>query len=357
MLKTLDILIGATTVLLLFSMAVTVITQAITSVLNKKGKHLLAGLSSLLQQLGVTNVIDAQSIARAVLTHPMVAEVQGKLGTVVQRGEFTKLLLDLASGQGAAKLEDGALVALKAMLKQNGVADPAQTLKNINAMAMSLQMSNPDLAGHVRDELAILQEGSSDYVAKIHFWFDQTIDRVSQAFTKHAQRVTFVAAIVVVLAMQFDIIAVVNRLSIDDQFRNAVVSDAANSLDKATKDASTSTNNYNVDTHTYYNLLNSAGLVTMPTNHQWFDQLKDPRKIPGMLIAIFLISLGAPFWYNILKDLIGLRSSLSQKDDAQRTQRQMAQPSSSVGSTTPSNAVSGAPSWVKGESGDLTATG
>jgi len=357
MLKTLDILIGATTVLLLFSMAVTVITQAVTSLLNKKGKHLLAGLTSLLQQLGVPNAIDAQSIARAVLTHPMVAEVEGKLGTVVQRGEFTKLLLDLASGQGAAKLEDNALTALKTMLKQNGVADPAQTLKNIHAMAMLLQTSNPDLASHVRDELAILQEGASEYVAKVHFWFDQTIDRVSQAFSRHAQRVTFAAAVVVVLAMQLDIIAVVNRLSIDDQFRNAAAGGAAKVLSNATAQDSTGGNASNADTHAYYDLLSGAGLVTMPTNYHWLEQIKDPRKYPGMLIAIFLISLGAPFWYNILKDLIGLRSSLSQKDDAQRTQRQMAQPASSSGSTAPSNSVSSAPSWVKGESGDLTATG
>jgi hypothetical protein len=356
MLKTLDILIGATTILLLFSMAVTVITQAVTSMLDKKGKHLLAGLSSLLQQLGIPNADVAQTIARAVLTHPMVAGVNERLGAVVQRGEFTKLLLDLASGQGAAKLESGALTALQSMLKQNGVDDPAQTLKNIRAMAMLLEKSNPDLANHVRDELAILHEGSSDYVAKIHFWFDQTIDRVSQAFAKHAQRVTLGAAFVVVLAMQLDIIAVVNRLSVDDQFRAAATSGAAKVLNDATTKDSASTNTSNADTHAYYDLLSSAGLVTLPTNRQWLQQLKDPRKYPGMLIAIFLISLGAPFWYNILKDLIGMRSSLSQKDDAQRAQRQLAQPASD-GTSTPSSMVSNTPSLLKGESGDLRAAG
>jgi hypothetical protein len=36
MLKTLDVLIGVTTVLLLFSMAVTVITQAVTSLAGRR---------------------------------------------------------------------------------------------------------------------------------------------------------------------------------------------------------------------------------------------------------------------------------------------------------------------------------
>ena len=40
MLKSLDVLIGMTVVLLALSMAVTVITQSITTVINSRGKHL-----------------------------------------------------------------------------------------------------------------------------------------------------------------------------------------------------------------------------------------------------------------------------------------------------------------------------
>jgi hypothetical protein len=356
MLKTLDILIGATTVVLIFSMAVTVITQAVTSLLNKRGKHLLGGLASLLQQLGIPSRDVAEKIANAVLTHPMVAGANGELGTVIQRAEFTKLLLDMASDQGAAGLESNAKSALQDMLKKNGINDPALTLKNIRAMSLLLETSNPELASSVRDELAILHEAASDYVAKIHSWFDQTIDRVSQAFTKHAHRVTIVTAFVVVLVAQLDIIAVVDRLSIDEQFRSAVVSDAAKATNDAAKQAGASTGAYNIDTHSYYNLLNSAGLITLPTNRQWFEQLSDPRKYPGMIIAILLVSLGAPFWYNILKDLIGLRSSLAQKDDQQRAQRQSSQPPPD-GSTTPPNTPPSTPPSIKGERGDLAAAG
>jgi hypothetical protein len=278
MLKTLDILIGATTVLLLFSMAVTVITQMVTSILSKRGQHLLGGLASLLQQLGIPSRDIAEKIAQGVLTHPMIAEANGNLGTVVHRGEFTKLILDLAGGQGATRLGNDAQAALLDMLKQNGIDDPLQTLKNIRAMALLLETSNPELANHVRDELAILHEAASDYVAKINSWFDQTIDRVGQSFTKHAQRVTVAAAFVIVLVVQLDIIAVVDRLSIDDQFRNAVVTDAAQAMNDAAKQASASTGTYNIDTHSYYNLLNSAGLVTLPTSRQRVVQLNNPRK-------------------------------------------------------------------------------
>ncbi len=356
MLKTLDILIGATTVLLLFSMAVTVVTQAVTSFFDKRGKHLLAGLAGLLQQLGISSRQTAEQIAEALLKHPAIAAAEGKLATVVHRHEFTKLLMDLASSQGTTTLAMDAQAALQNMLKQNGVTNPQQTLSNIRRMALLLETSNPELAAHVREETAILQECATDYVAKIHSWFDQTIDRVSQAFAQHAHRVTVAAAFGVVLAVQLDIIAVVDRLSIDDQFRNAVVANAAKSLNDSAAQAASSTQAYNLDPHAYYNLLNSAGLVTLPTNQQWLEQLKDPRKYPGMIIATLLISLGAPFWYNLLKDLLGLRSALAQNDSLQRSQRQQGQEASDASSTPAASPVPGAPAW-SGERGDLAASG
>jgi hypothetical protein len=48
-----------------------------------------------------------------------------------------------------------------------------------------------------------------------------------------------------------------------------------------------------------------------------------------MLLSILLLSLGAQFWYNVLKDLVGMRTSLSKKDDSQRIIRQTTQETSS----------------------------
>ena len=51
MLKSLDVLIGLVVVILALSMAVTVVTQSITAILNSRGRHLKRGLQDLLQQL------------------------------------------------------------------------------------------------------------------------------------------------------------------------------------------------------------------------------------------------------------------------------------------------------------------
>jgi hypothetical protein len=357
MLKTLDILIGATTVLLIFSMAVTVITQAFTTLLQKRGKNLLAGLAGLLQQLGIPTRDAAEKIAEAVLKHPTIATIEGKLATVIHRHEFTKLLMDIGSGQPLVSLDPAALKDLQSMLVANGISNPAQTLSGIRNMALLIETTNPEIPSSVREELAILQESASDFVAKINSWFDQTIDRVSQAFTKHAHYVTVAAAFIVVLVAQLDIVGVVDRLSIDEQFRNAVVTNAAQAVNSSASQAATSTNSYNIDPRSYYNLLSSAGLITLPTNSQWVEQIKDPRKYPGMVLAMLLISLGAPFWYNILKDLLGLRSTLAQKDDQQRAQRQLSLPRTNQDSGTAPMAPPTVPSFLRGEQGDLRAAG
>lgn len=315
MLKMLDVLIGATTVLLLFSMAVTVITQALTGLGGRRGRHLRSGLAGLLQQLGIPAEDIARHIADTLLRHPLIADGRGRLGTVVHREEFTKLLLDLAGGNGVQKLSSEAQAALKRAMQEGGISDPDQALKNVRSVALQLEASNPELSNHLRESLAILREVPSDFVARVNSWFDQTIDRVSQRFTQYTHWVTLGVSLFVVLVVQLDIIAIANRLWIDDQFRSVVVSKAANDFSITTD---------KVDPKPYYDLLNQSGLITLPMDglDGWIKRIEDWRKVPGMVLAILLISLGAPFWYNTLKDLLKLRSSLAQKDDAQRAERQ-----------------------------------
>jgi hypothetical protein len=44
-----------------------------------------------------------------------------------------------------------------------------------------------------------------------------------------------------------------------------------------------------------------------------------------LLLSWVLVSLGAPFWYDVLKNVMGLRSSLAQKDDKDREDRRAQQ--------------------------------
>ena len=357
MLKTLDVLIGAATVLLLFSMPVTVITEIFTGLLGRRGKHLKIGLADLLQQLGIEERPVAEQIAEQVLLHPMIADGKGKLGSVIHREELTKLLLNLASGNGSA-LKADVKAKLNAMLQSNGVADPAQALKNINSLALQIEASNPELGQAVRERIAIVQAASSAYVARLNSWFDQTIDRVSARFTRYTQGITVIVAVVLASGLQLNIINVVNRLSVDDQFRQAAVAQVSDVMKASQPATGTSASTTSAPAPQifpatdYYRLLDNAGLISPPA---W----KLPvnwQAVPGVILTALLLSLGAPFWYNALKNLLQLKSALTQKDDAQRAQRQVSGTASGADAST---AITGTilPASLQGEQGDLTAVG
>ncbi len=227
MLKTLDILIGLSTVMLLFSMAVTVVTQFINQIVNNQGRFLRNGLAGLLRQLdpGLTEKL-ATNISTALLKHPLIADTYGRIGSVIQRQELTALLMELASAPDSKTLGADAKAGLIALLKKNGIDNPEDTIGNIRDTAMHLEATHPELASDVRQSMAILKEARTDLVGKLNAWFDQTIDRVSQKFTHSTRWITLGASLVVAVSVQLDVIALVDRLSLDDSFRGAATKSA-----------------------------------------------------------------------------------------------------------------------------------
>jgi hypothetical protein len=324
MLKSLDVLIGLTVIMLALSMGVTMLTQFATTVLNSRGRHLKRGIMDLLNQIdpalarkaGAAEESLASKVADAVLTHPLISATGRRLGTVVHREELTRLLLWLTDD--SAELAPDAKAELKQVLARNGIADPAATLKRVRQASLNLETNKPELAVNVRQTMAILQEASSDFVAKINNSFDQAIDRVSQRFTTHARAITFVAGLLIAVALQVDTIGVVNRLSADDMLRQAFVTAAARQTAlPAARDSSVG----ELDVQ-YMSFLAENGLVATPRSPREWMKRWDQVNIVGVLITSLLLSFGAPFWYSALGKLLQLRSVLAVKDDEQRKARQ-----------------------------------
>jgi len=402
-LKSIDVLIGLVVVLLALSMAVTVITQSITTIINSRGRHLRRGLIDLLQQLDpkLTETV-SEAVATRLLTHPLVcgsntplAAGAGfvrralggrRLGNVVHREEFTKLLMLLATDDSTG-LDTVTVNALQDALTTNGIADPKAKLKEIRMAALRLEQMNPEVSHVVRQNVAILQQAESDFVAKINNWFDQTMDRTSQRFTASTRAITFAGAFIVAIGLQVDALSLVNRLSADDKLREAFVSEAikinnagpsgtaqqnggaANTAavqpaappvapaeqdankpadtqaadDKAAPDAE------NAKAQEYRAFLAEYGVIKLPSAGpwEWWESLKNANYM-GLLITALLLSLGAPFWYSALSGLLQLRSALAVKDDSQRKERQSSDKPRSTGA---------APPVVGGERGDMQAVG
>jgi len=383
--KTIDIFIGLSLVMLLVSMVVTVITQAVTSILNSRGKHLLTGVADILGQLHpeITRKI-AEEIAQAALTHPLVSQVDGQLAHVIHREELTKMLLELGAEDGPQKLSDEAKRALQTALVENGICQNGtpdqirdqirEKMKNVRALALQLELSHPELTNGARARVALLQQASSQFLAKINLWFDQTMDRASERFTAHARYVTFFASLAVALLLQLDTAALVSRLSTDDQLRTALFDLAQKQTTQApagTQQSPAVTDQKSappadsqapaptavavqltdIDKQNLKDLMVNNVIGIPQSLSDWLSRWHWDNclvKLLGILLTALLLSLGAPFWYGALQNLLRLRSALAIKDDQQREQRQVTGQPAPAGGT-----VDGV--VITDERGELTA--
>lgn len=356
MFKSLDTLVAFVTIMLMLSMAVTVITQAITGVFNSRGRHLKRGVQDMLRlldpQLPATM---SAAVANAVLTHPLTsgsswlspAATGGsgnalarfarwglgpRLGTVISREELTKILMHFASTAGAADVTPAISQRLKTILTTHGIADPDATLSRIRTRTLEIERLQPELGQALRHSTAVLHEAASEYVAKINASFDQTMDRVSQRFTASTRSVTLAGAVIVAVTFQVDALSVINRLSADEKMREAFVAQAtAMQSESQKREAATpaatpgtppsaSSSNAELD-RKYRSFLATNGVIALPSKDEWRTSWRSVNPF-GVILTIMLLSLGAPFWYKALGQLLNLRSLLAAKDDSAREARQ-----------------------------------
>ncbi len=444
MLKSLDVLLGLSVVMLIVSMAVTLVSQGILNLLASRGRNLRTGLADLLELLDARlSRAEAEAIAALTL---MQRTIGGRcrcrlpewlqffqFGEVIHREEFIKSLLDLAAcydvsikiefeqikarlanktfnvGQATEALETKLLeyplffkrlgietllakikkekaeakkrqyqqlekiVAkqidlldkLRLVLQDNGIADAGNTLKNVRMLALQFEKSNPELAHDVRVTNALLQEASSQFLAKICLNFDHLIDRVSVRFIATTRVVSVISAALVAVALQLDTVNLINRLSMDEKMRSAFVELAPKLADEAqdkkqqpdqaaAKEGAQSQPTVDPEKEKFYlNFLAEQGLISLPNDWESWRKHWRSMSLPGLVLSIFLLSLGGPFWYNALGKLLQLRSGLARKDEEQKNIRQTTQ--SVTDPQNPDNPPAANP--LQGERGDLKALG
>ena len=364
MLQSLDVLIGFTVIMLIMSMVVTMATQLLTtSVLELRGRSLKVGISRILALMdrGLAPA-EAEQLADHLLRNPMVgtARFWGKgyrLAGIVHREELAKLILDFAVPAEAEKAdrqarpnEEALRAKLQASLARNGIADPQAVLEKVRMTVLALERSNPEMSHSARLNLALLDHATSDFLSKLNSWFDQTIDRVSDLFTRRVRLVTILASMLVALVVQLDAIGLINRLSADSELRIQLVAAAVENPERFTadvmalrerkaKEAGLQTDRAAPVTvqetlgaieEAGFRDISTQGLVSLPTSWEDWRERIHHASLLGILLAAALLSLGAPFWYAILGNLLKLRSVIARKDERERTERQTTQPPPTV---------------------------
>lgn len=380
MLHYLDVMIGFAFTMLVISLAVTAMVQAIPIYMrNLKGEALERGLTDLMVRVLPGLESHAKVIVDHILRDPLLSpprngitswimraqsggkEAPRSRSGVVQREEFVRLLLDFMAQEDQPEEPEAIKAAraeIKAMLAKLNLTDPKGLLLQIRTRIAELELQNPAWSSSQRASKAILEAfmagPGKDFMAKLVGWFDQTIDRVDAAYTSRVRTWTAMFSIALVVVLHLDTFALMARLNADSALRDKVVASAVSAMETgqfAPPPAGSTANEAQAlacaRTHlatpgaargldSYADCMGLAEatkleLVSWPHDlDAWASRWQPPSfalllQLLGMSLSISLLSLGAPFWYATLSNLIKLRSTMSQKDEAARVERQTTQ--------------------------------
>jgi hypothetical protein len=315
----LEVAIGLTLLYLLLSAMASALREALEAWFNTRGEHLERGVRELLQDP------DGSWLARGIYEHPLVAGLfKGGYGPrtpgpSVKNALFwlfgrSNLPAYIPASSFAAALMD--LVARGPVLPEAaGSEGPPPPLTIAQLRANVEAMGNPFLQRALLIALDRSRSGLDGVQANLEAWFNSAMDRVSGWYKRRTQWVLLVLGVVLAVSLNVNTITVADFLLRDGTAREAIVAQAtAISRDTTVLSAS-------------YDSLN-ARLQRLNLPIGWAAEDSVPRPslpdgsatwrawpdfwlpVLGWLLTALAVSLGAPFWFDVLNKFIVIRSTV-----------------------------------------------
>lgn len=369
----LDTIIAFAAIMLILSLLITTVVQLVVAVFGLRGRNLLWGVGQLLKQVDPDLESDAEELARKVLCQPVLATSTNRVlqfvDWLVTRGDKTKkpwfnngkrpptavrpkeilLILDrlrsdetlkeevrkkldalfdtLVAAPSAAGLptREQIAVTLKEKLGEQAGAVAAEALgqlwKELSAEELAAKLK--ERLGGRAEELVVETLGKVRKIeAGISDWFDVVMDATSEKFKLWARWITAAGALVLAFGFQVDSLEIFNRLSSDPELRAAVleqVVDVQEVYDAAYAESAPQTEDpkerFEQAGKAVDSVLEQVYKTPLLTLEPVDSRAELGQNLGGKLMTVLLLSLGAPFWYRALRNVVGFRSIVARKQE------------------------------------------
>jgi len=170
--------------------------------------------------------------------------------------------------------------------------------------------ASPDQLGGnspLKDTLEALGIGAGSTIDEtrkaLEDWFDQVMERASGVYKRWMSLLTFLAALTVSVALNADTIQIARTLWQDDAARSAAVASATRLTAPGADGKPALPDLSNIDDMLPLPL---GWPVQAPFGEGPMAKLS---KLVGLLLTAFALSLGAPFWFDLLSRFVFLRNS------------------------------------------------
>jgi hypothetical protein len=189
-------------------------------------------------------------------------------------------------------------------------------LKNIAAAA---KMFAPEQQTAVLDALgsfgATVERATTQAYDRFQRWFGSAQDRAEQRFQIHVGIVTIVAAVLVSVFLQLDTVEIYDKLRHEPKLVEALVKAAPGTLEQGA--AVQGQLDADAREKAFADLkakIDSSGFELLPRG--WFARWSTEKfwwfnHLFGLALSAGLLTLGAPFWFNLLKNVMSLRPALA----------------------------------------------
>lgn len=299
----LDVAIGLAFVYFLLAIICTTTNEWIAGIFNLRSKTLAKAITQLLdnQKNNSGNAFLADFYA-----HPLIAgmmsqkeDSSGGHPSYLSSRTFATAVMDLAT-----KGTPGSIT----------FADLENGIKNL-----------PD--GDVKTAmLALIQsaQGSLEKAQKyVEQWFDDTMQRASGWYKRHLQVVTICTAIVLTVATNADTVRISHLLWTSPTERTLLVDQAQNRVTAASGQSQIEypdkDNPLNPVEKPKPDELKALQVLLGWSGEQPKDAVGWSSRAGGWLLSIIAISLGAPFWFDLLSKMMNVRNAGQKPEETAKT--------------------------------------
>jgi hypothetical protein len=304
--QVLDVVVGLVFVYLLLSIICTAANEMVASLFALRARNLARGIANLLADRRI------KGLDELFYDHPLIKSLyQGtRKPSYVPSRTFALAFLD-------------GITPFK--------ADGTELMPEIRAAVNAL----PGDSELKRQLLIMLQQAGDDFpklLAGIETWFDDSMTRVSGWYKRRSQVITVIVALLLTGITNADTFQIVKVLSVDTALRASVVAQAqefarqqpvlrgpqpGKELKAATPSSTAEKAGLEQEqpppsgpretmTQTFGSLQHLGiplGWQAVPKQEDWIN------KIIGLLLTTFAITLGAPFWFDLLNRVSKVRST------------------------------------------------
>jgi hypothetical protein len=269
--STIDVALGLIFFYVILSLIVSSVQEWIASLLKLRAKTLRKGIARLV----------GDPLAQQVYRHSMIRNLaisDAGLPSYIDPKTLSAVLLDIV-----ARDQDGKSVLV-------------QSADELKAAVAKIPAGNP--IGEVLRTAVTSGDNAarelSDYLAG---WFDEGMQRISGWYRRDAKAITLILAILVTVATNASTVQVAERLWQNGSLRAEIAAEARSAAESG-------------DTG-IVRKADLADLRDFPIGWQSVDWRKMawPATLLGWLLTVAAISLGAPFWFDLLCKVANLKGA------------------------------------------------